>query len=122
MSLLHSLKAMLTPAPRLAATEAAARVRAGTALLVDVREPAEWASGIANGATLLSLSDLAGARNQWQTFLAGVEGREVICYCAAGARAGKVVAILTAEGFKAENAGGLSNLQSAGWPITKPAL
>ena len=72
MNLLKFFKAMLTSVPRLAPPDCAARVRSGDALLVDVREPAEWAEGVAQQATLLSLADLNGARTDWKPFLATI--------------------------------------------------
>ena len=48
--------------------EAARRVAAGTAVLIDVREPVEWTqTGVAVPAHLLPLSDLRGARTRWWT-------------------------------------------------------
>jgi rhodanese-related sulfurtransferase len=120
MSLLNSLKSALNPAPRITPAEARERIQAGTALLVDVREPVEWASGVADGATLLSVKDLTGERKQWRAFLTKVGQREVICYCAAGGRAGTAAGALRAEGFTASNGGGLSDWAKAGWPIVKP--
>jgi rhodanese-related sulfurtransferase len=120
MSLLNTLKSVLTPAPRITPDEARARIQAGTALLVDVREPVEWASGAAEGATLLSVKDLTGERKQWRDFLAKVGQREVICYCAAGGRAGTAASTLRTEGFTALNGGGLSDWAKAGWPIVVP--
>ncbi|MFM9081550.1 MAG: rhodanese-like domain-containing protein, partial [Opitutaceae bacterium] len=59
------LKSLFTPAPRLRPRECAPRVRAGQAVLIDVREPSEWRSGVAEGAVLLPWSDLGGARKSW---------------------------------------------------------
>lgn len=121
MSLLKSLKAMFTPAPRLAPSDVAAQVRAGHALLVDVREPAEWSGGVAQHATLLPLSDLTGARSRWKDYLARVGDRDVLLYCASGMRSGTAARILVQEGFKASNTGGLSGWASSGWPVVKPS-
>ncbi len=111
---------MFTPAPRVDLTTAGARVRSGDALLVDVREPGEWSSGVAKHAVLLPLSDLTGARAQWKDFLAKATGREVILYCASGMRSGRATQILIAEGLNAANAGGLGDWAAAGWPVVKP--
>ena len=48
--------------PSLPPEEAEKRVATGAAVLIDVREPAEWASGVAKPAVLLPLSDLTGGR------------------------------------------------------------
>ena len=120
MSLFNSLKSLLTPAPRLAPADAAARVRSGHALLVDVREPAEWRGGVAQHAVLLPLSDLTGARRHWGEFLAGAAGREVLVYCASGMRSGSAARILSHEGIRAVNTGGLADWAATGWPVVRP--
>jgi rhodanese-related sulfurtransferase len=100
--------------------DAACLVREKKAVLVDVREPAEWAGGVAAPAALLPFSDLTGSRRQWQPFLEQVGGREIILYCQSGARCGLAARILAAEGFKAANAGSLQAWQRAGLPVNKP--
>lgn len=119
MKLLKLLKAFFTSAPRLAPAEAGPRVRSGQAVLIDVREPGEWAGGVARGATLLPLSDLNGARSQWQPFLTTHAGQELLVYCAAGGRSGIAARILVSEGFRAVNVGGLGGWIDAGWPVEK---
>lgn len=121
MSLLKTLKAMFTSAPRATPAEHSASLRAGTALLVDVREPREWTSGVAQSAALLPLSDLTGARQQWADFLAKNSGRELLVYCASGGRSAIAARILVSEGFRAANAGGFSEWAGAGWPVVKPS-
>ncbi len=97
--------------------DAAARVAAGTAVLVDVREPAEWDStGVVASAHLLPLSDLRGARTQWKAFLDGNRDKELILYCRSGNRSGQAATILAAEGFRVANAGGLREWIAAGQP------
>lgn len=104
--------------PRLAPAEAVQRVAAGTAVLVDVREPDEWAqTGIVAGATPLALSDLRGERQAWKPFLAANKDRELILYCRSGNRSGQAASILAAEGFRVANAGGLRDWIAAGRKI-----
>lgn len=111
--LLAALFAMPSPAPaadapRLAPTEAARRVATGQAVLVDVREPDEWAqTGVVAGAVPLALSDLRGERRDWKPFLAAHQDRELILYCRSGNRSGQAAALLAAEGYRTANAGGL---------------
>jgi rhodanese-related sulfurtransferase len=112
---------MLTSVPRLTPAECAARVRAGEALLIDVREAREWTDGVAQHAALLPLSDLNGARTQWAPFLAQVGQRELFLYCAVGGRAGIAAKLLAAEGWKVANTGGFTDWLDADWPIVKPA-
>jgi rhodanese-related sulfurtransferase len=66
MKLLKTMKALFVPSPRVAIAEAAARVRAQNAVLIDVREPSEWKGGVAEGAMLLPMSDLTGRRSRWK--------------------------------------------------------
>jgi rhodanese-related sulfurtransferase len=115
------VKSMFTPAPRLSAAECFERVRSGAAVLVDVREPGEWADGVAERALLLPLTDLTAARTQWKPFLDQHDGREILLYCAAGGRSAIAARALAAEGFRTANAGSLAEWAAAGWPIVKPA-
>lgn len=106
--------------PSISPAEADARVKAGTAVLVDVREPGEWSGGVAEPARLCSLSDLRGDRAQWKTVLEENKGKEFIVYCASGARSGIVAGMLRKEGFEAVNAGGFGGWRSAGLPVRVP--
>jgi len=103
--------------PSVTPAEAAALVAEGKALLVDVREPAEWAeTGVAAPALLLSKSDFDGARKDWAAFLENVGDRQVILYCRSGRRSGIVAAALAEQGLKVANAGGFSAWKDAGLP------
>lgn len=100
--------------------EEAARRVAGGALLIDVREPSEWRSGIVTGAQLLSLSDLQGDRAAWAPVLTANRDRELVLYCRSGNRSGIAARLLAAEGFRTTNAGGFSSWQAAGQPTSQP--
>src|SRR5258708_1315331 len=79
----------------------------GKAVLVDVREPAEWAqTGVAKPAVLLSKSAFESGQKQWTDFLASVGDKQVILYCRSGHRAGLVGAELAKKGINVANAGG----------------
>jgi rhodanese-related sulfurtransferase len=120
MSLFTMIKAMFQTAPRRDAAECFADVRAGRAVLVDVREPREWADGVADSAHLLPLSDLSGARAQWAAFLEKLGDREVLVYCAAGGRSAIAAKVLCSEGVKAANVGAFHEWQAAGWRVVRP--
>ena len=99
---------------------AAQLVADGKAVLVDVREPAEWAeSGVAAPAVLLSKSDFDGAQKEWKEFLGQTGGKEIILYCRSGKRAGVIGAALAAKGHKVANAGGFKDWEAAGLPVKK---
>ena len=117
MNPLYLLKAMFTSAPRLDPREFSVRVRAGDALLIDVREPDEWECGVAAESVLLSFKDLMGPRTRWRFFLADVKGRELYFYCTAGWRAAIAARVLAAEGYRTANTGKLSDWAAAGWPV-----
>ena len=124
MTLLNSFLSMFSPSDsgvrRVEPAETAQLVRENRAVLVDVREPAEWAGGVAQKAALLPLSDLAGPRLQWKPFLNHVGDREIILYCHSGARCGTAARMLVAEGFKVANGGSLRAWHRAGLPVCKP--
>ncbi|MCC6415507.1 MAG: rhodanese-like domain-containing protein [Opitutaceae bacterium] len=99
-------------------TDAAARLAAGHAVLIDVREPSEWAdTGVADPAALLPLSDLRSDRVQWKAFLEANRDKELILYCRSGNRSGIAARLLAKEGFKTANAGGFKNWTAAGLPV-----
>ncbi len=110
----------LIAGPSITPAQAAARFAAGEAILIDVREPGEWARGVAEPAVLCSLSDLRRSRAQWTPILAANRDKELLLYCASGARSGIAAGILRGEGFRAVNIGGLGAWQSAGLPVRQP--
>lgn len=100
--------------------EAARRVQAGEAVLIDVREPAEWQGGVAEPALLLPLSDLRGERSEWKPVLEEVGDKELILYCRTGNRSGIAAGILEKEGFRTSNAGGFAAWRDANLPVRQP--
>lgn len=106
--------------PGIAPAAAAREAAAGTAVIIDVREPAEWTAGVAAPAVLLPLSDLRGARREWGPFLAAHRGRRLLLYCAAGGRSGVAASLLRREGWVAENLGSFPRWQAAGLPVRRP--
>ena len=105
--------AQLTP-------QAAAKLVAeGKAVLVDVREPTEWAeTGVAAPAVLLPKSEFdAGLIGAWKDFLAKTGNKQIILYCRSGKRAGVVAAELAKQGHPVANAGGFKDWQAAGLPV-----
>ncbi len=106
--------------PALPVAEAARRVAAGSAILIDVREPGEWASGVAAPAYLAPLSDLQGGRRKWKLVLEELAGREALLYCASGNRSAVAARLLQREGIKAQNVGRYHDWHRAGLPARGP--
>jgi rhodanese-related sulfurtransferase len=120
MNLLHLFKVMFTSIPRLHPADCAERIRSGTIILIDVREPDEWAEGVAERAALLPLSDLNGPRTHWKPFLETAANRELVLYCRAGGRSMIAAKVLATEGFRTANGGAFSDWADAGWPTVTP--
>lgn len=99
---------------------AAALIADGKAVLVDVREPAEWAeTGVVAVATLLAKSDFDGLQTDWKPFLEKNKEQQIILYCRSGNRSGMVAKALAEKGFKVANAGGFKAWAAAGQPVRK---
>lgn len=114
------LTAFAAEVPKIEPAAAAKLVAEGKAVLVDCREPAEWAdTGVVEGAALLAKSDFDGAQTDWKAFLEKNAGKEIIIYCRSGGRAGTVAAALAEKGVKTANAGGFKAWAAAGQPTHK---
>ena len=91
--------------------DAADRVASG-ALLLDVREPDEWAAGHAPGAKHLPLGEL-GARVEELP-----KDRPIVAVCRVGGRSGKATEALVNAGYDVVNlAGGMQAWDAAGQPV-----
>jgi rhodanese-related sulfurtransferase len=69
----------------------------GDALLIDVREPEEWAAGHAPGARHIPLGELGARTGEIP------QDTEVYVICRSGTRSARAVAALTGAGWKALN-------------------
>lgn len=106
---------------RISPSEAAKLVADGKAVLVDVREPNEWAeTGVAAPAVLLPKSDFDGEKKQWKEFLSTVGDKQVVVYCRTGRRSQAVADELAKNGVAVRNAGGFDDWKKAGLPTRKP--
>lgn len=116
--LVSALASVAAEVARLAPPEAAKLVTEGQAVLVDVREPAEWfQTGVAAPAVLLPQSDFENAQLEWKPFLeTAPKDKLLILYCRSGKRAGNIAAALAERGYKVANAGGLKEWIDAGLP------
>ncbi len=83
-------------------------------LVLDVREPSEYAAGHIAGSTLIPLRQLPGRMNELP------RDREIICVCASGSRSGSAARRLTNEGYQVLNlTGGMARWQRVGLPVKK---
>ena len=111
------LRPLLFGGPRITALQAAAEIEASRAVLIDVRSPDEWRSGVAGPAALLPLGDLQGQRRQWAPFLAEHKDKTLILYCASGMRSGVAAGVLKKEGYRVANLGAFTRWGQAGLPV-----
>ncbi len=102
---------------------AAAQVKAGKAILVDVRERSEIDSGMAEGARWYPTSSIESDPDSFQKFVAALpEDQTIVFYCASGVRSGNAAEIAAREaGRKSANLGGFKDWKGAGLPVTIPA-
>jgi rhodanese-related sulfurtransferase len=96
--------------PDLDPDHAAELLERGEAVLLDVREPPEWAAGHAPQAAHVPLGSLAPE--------AVPQDRPVIAVCRSGNRSGKAADTLAAAGVRVHNlAGGMAAWARAGLPV-----
>lgn len=105
----------------LSLTDCIALAARGEITLLDVREVGEvQASGLAQAAIHipLGLLPLKGDPKA-PDFDPRLTGKPVAVYCAAGARAGRAVQFLQAQGIEAHNIGGFGDWAAAGGPVQR---
>jgi len=115
--LLWPLVRRTTGGPWVNTTQATHLINREDAIVVDVREPNEFAAGHVLGAKNLPLArlDASGAE------VAKKKERPVIVYCDGGERSAKALATLKKHGYTrvANLSGGLGAWQQAGLPVEK---
>lgn len=92
---------------------------AGSALLIDIREPAEHATGVAAGARLLPMSQLSSRLAEIPTDPA----RPVLLICNTQNRSSATLRALRQRGYAHVRYvhGGMSEWVRRGWPVVRPA-
>jgi rhodanese-related sulfurtransferase len=98
-------------------------MKAGKAILVDVRERDELDAGMAEGARWYPTSSIKSDPDGYRKFVASLpEDRTIVFYCASGVRSGRAAEIASKEmGRKAANLGGFKDWKGAGLPVAVPA-
>ncbi|WP_412078672.1 rhodanese-like domain-containing protein [Streptomyces xanthophaeus] len=99
---------------RMTPTQAHQRTRDEGAVLLDVRERAEWTAGHAPGAVHAPLSALTTSDG----LPPAAQGRPLVVICRSGHRSQKAVKLLTGRGADAVDVkGGMSGWAAAGLPV-----
>lgn len=97
--------------PTVDVAEARHRVEAG-AVLLDVREPAEWDTGHADAARWIPMGEIEARHTELPT------DAPVVVICRSGNRSGLVTQALVGAGYDASNiAGGMQAWAEAGYPV-----
>lgn len=95
-----------------AAAETPKEAVAKAALVIDVREPEEFAAGHLDKAENIPVGDVQSKVEEIKSKLGGDTSKLVAVYCASGNRAGKTKSMLEKAGFThVFNAGGYRNLK-----------
>jgi rhodanese-related sulfurtransferase len=103
------------PVPSIDATAVQAKLNEKPKpIVLDVREPSEYAAGHIAGSTLIPSHQLASRMSELP------KDREIICVCASGSRSGSAARRLTSEGYPVLNlSGGMSRWMHAGLQVKK---
>ncbi|RMI42339.1 rhodanese-like domain-containing protein [Actinomadura harenae] len=102
---------------RISAREAHRRATDGEAVLLDVREAAEWKAGHAPGAVHLPLGNIAAGAQ----LPAAARNRTVMVICRSGGRSRQATGILAGRGVDAVDVtGGMQVWAREGLPVTGP--
>lgn len=102
-----------SPVREVTAGELHTMVSNGQAVVVDVREPGEFAGGHIPGAINLPLSQFDPAQ------LPAAEGKTVVLNCAGGVRSARALAKCSDVPVDTHLAGGMGAWNSAGLPVEK---
>jgi len=101
--------------PHVSAWAALGLVERG-ALLLDVREPAEWSAGHAPQATLIPMGEVHARRDELP------RDTRIVVVCRSGGRSAAITDALRAHGYDAVNlAGGMCAWSAAGMPVVTEA-
>jgi rhodanese-related sulfurtransferase len=113
--LLWPLVRRTTGGPWVTTAQATHLINREDALVIDVRDPGEYAAGHILGAKSVPLSRIGDSD------VGKRKDRPVIVYCDSGARSSKAIAALKGQGFSrvVNLTGGIGAWQQAGLPVEK---
>jgi rhodanese-related sulfurtransferase len=114
----HTFNAAAEDADSVSLETARKDLESGQAVLIDIRETNEHATGVAKGAKLLPMSAL-GAR---LADIPTADDKPVYLICNTQNRSSKTLAALRQRGYKHVRyvKGGMSEWVKRGWPVVKP--
>jgi rhodanese-related sulfurtransferase len=97
---------------------ARAEFEAGRAILIDIREPSEHATGVAKGAQLLPMRQLGARLSEIPT----ATDKPVLLICHTQNRSSSTLAALRERGYPHVRfvQSGMSEWMRRGWPVVKP--
>lgn len=109
----------LTDADKVSLEQARADLESGRAVMIDLREPAEHATGVARGARLLPMKQLPARVQEIPTDAA----KPVYLICNPQNRSRAVLQSLRERGYAHVRyvEGGMSGWAAKGWPMVPPA-
>jgi rhodanese-related sulfurtransferase len=98
---------------------ARAELESGRAVLIDIREPSEHATGVAVGAKLLPMRQLGGRLSEIPTDAS----KPVLLICNTQNRSSSTLQALRERGYPHVKyvKGGMSEWARRGWPMVKPS-
>ena len=104
--------------PEIDVAAAAAQIQAKQIKVLDVREPAEFATGVIQGAVLIPLGQVEKRIGE----LDGLKDRPMLVVCGSGGRSAQAIRVLSKYGFtKLTNIkGGMNAWRKASLPVVAP--
>ena len=104
--------------PEIDVAAAAAQIQDKQIKVLDVREPAEFATGVIQGAVLIPLGQVERRIGE----LDGLKDRPMLVVCGSGGRSAQAIKVLSKYGFtKLTNIkGGMSAWRKANLPVVAP--
>ncbi len=114
------LPALMPRGKRASTLEVTQLMNRGKTVVLDVRDPAEFAKGHLRDAKNIPLADLQARIGE----LDKAKGKSVVVVCQTGARADKAIKVLQGAGFDDVVGldGGLAAWQAASLPTVKPSV
>lgn len=105
-------------APKVTLEEARTALEKSTAVVVDIREPSEHATGVAKGAVLMPIAQISKRLAE----LPKPGSKPLLVICNTQNRSSRIVEQLQAIGYSNASyvVGGMSQWAARGWPMVKP--